>query len=441
MKYIALITTSILFFSGVGFGQNTNLPLTSVGLGDIRSTVHASQLGMGGLNSTYANPNLYNIYNPASLASLRNTSLGISAFGDANLYENSSQSETQWDGGIDYLHLAFPLQNIFNESLREEKSPIRVGAAFSLQPYSRISYSIISRFEPEDTPHFESLSEGEGETYTANVSIGAGYKNFSLGFDAGLFFGSNEIADLILFDDRSISASLVEDQIGFQGFNYKIGAMYQFIINKNLTETNRRANNKSITIGATFASQRKVRTITDHLELAIPINSALIDTLNFSGGIKDNFKLPTSYSVGISYYDGKRWLIGMDYEASNWSSTDHAFLGENGLNDAFRLSVGAEFIPDRNSFNSYFEKVRYRGGAFMGRDYRTLDGGDWNTMGFNLGLGFPIALPRQKTTFVDLAFEWGQYDLPVDDLNNSYYRINLGLTINDNTWFFKQKYQ
>lgn len=441
MRYIGSIIIS-LFFTVLLQGQNTNLPLTSIGLGEIRTPTHAALMGMGGMNSSFYDANMYNIHNPASLAFLRNTSLGLAVSLDQNEYKNATLSEKQLDGGIDYIHLAFPLQNIFNESLKEEKSLLRIGAALSLQPYSRISYSIISRVEPENLPDYFSLSDGEGETYTANLSFGAGYKNFALGIDAGLFFGSRELSDRIFFDDVTINASGIDNQSGYLGFNYKIGALYQWFFNKNLKKERSSGSGKSLTIGAVFSGERKIRSNNDYFSFNFSRDRTLIDTLDFSPDVKEYFRLPMYYSVGLSYRDGDQWMIGADFEMSNWSSSDHDYLEADGLNDAYRLSVGAEFVPNRKSFNSYLAKVRYRFGAFTSRDYRNLESEEWDINGFNLGLGFPIALPRQKTTFLDLAFQWGDYDIPIENtIDNRYYRISLGLTINDNTWFFKQKYQ
>ena len=59
--------------------------------------------------------------------------------------------------------------------------------------------------------------------------------------------------------------------------------------------------------------------------------------------------------------------------------------------------------------------------------------------GFTLGLGMPVVAPRQTTSYIHLGIELGRFGTS-DVLQENYARINLGFTLNDNSWFFKRKF-
>ena len=56
-----------------------------------------------------------------------------------------------------------------------------------------------------------------------------------------------------------------------------------------------------------------------------------------------------------------------------------------------------------------------------------------------LGFGLPVVLPRQQLSFINFAVEAGQFGL-ADQLRENYVKIQVGFTLNDNTWFFKRKF-
>jgi hypothetical protein len=78
-------------------------------------------------------------------------------------------------------------------------------------------------------------------------------------------------------------------------------------------------------------------------------------------------------------------------------------------------------------------------GAFYENDPRTFNGDQLSKRGVTVGLGLPLTLPRQQTSFVNLAFEGGQFGLQ-DVITENYIKMTLGFTLNDNSWFFKRKF-
>jgi hypothetical protein len=82
------------------------------------------------------------------------------------------------------------------------------------------------------------------------------------------------------------------------------------------------------------------------------------------------------------------------------------------------------------------KRVRYRIGGYYRDDPRLTDLKD---IGVSLGLGLPVILPRQQTSFVNIGFEYGKFGIS-DSIEETYFRTTIGFTLNDNSWFFKRKF-
>ena len=79
-------------------------------------------------------------------------------------------------------------------------------------------------------------------------------------------------------------------------------------------------------------------------------------------------------------------------------------------------------------------------GFFYGQDPSNLR---WYSQlteyGLSFGLGFPIIMPRQQTSFINLAVEAGRFGLS-EGLQETFVKMTIGFTLNDNSWFFKRKF-
>lgn len=58
--------------------------------------------------------------------------------------------------------------------------------------------------------------------------------------------------------------------------------------------------------------------------------------------------------------------------------------------------------------------------------------------GVSIGVGLPVVM-RQDVSFVNVGFEIGRRG-STDVLQGTYGRVTLGFTMNDNTWFYKRKF-
>ena len=60
------------------------------------------------------------------------------------------------------------------------------------------------------------------------------------------------------------------------------------------------------------------------------------------------------------------------------------------LTDLDKFAVGAEWIPNRFSIGSYFNKVAYRAGIKYEKSYLMLSNQQINDFGISFGVGLPV---------------------------------------------------
>ena len=113
-------------------------------------------------------------------------------------------------------------------------------------------------------------------------------------------------------------------------------------------------------------------------------------------------------------------------------------VAENPLSDTYNVSFGGFYRPDYKSYNRYFKRVYYRFGGYYKTDPRSIDGEQLNSYGLTFGFGLPFIYQR-KISHANLGFEFGNRGGGTQ-ISESYFRISLGFTFNDDEWFIKKKY-
>jgi hypothetical protein len=279
--------------------------------------------------------------------------------------------------------------------------------------------------------------QGTGGTDKLVWGNGFRYKNFSVGLNLGYLFGQLESKRSVLF--RNLEASYDDrflDNITIRSFIWSVGGQYRYDFN-NSTKEGKALRKKSLLAGlygnssTGFTTRSTIYRIRQNF-LYSPVQS---DTLFRQDDTKGHGTLPSEWTFGVTYEDAGRLRLGAEYSASNWSKYKNDAKPET-LFDSRRWAVGAEYIPDIASYNNYLKRIRYRAGFYHRSDPRL---SDLNQYAFTLGFGLPVILPRQKTSFVNLAFEFGQYNTS-DAIKETFVKMALSFTLNDTSWFFKRKF-
>ncbi|MBK8922093.1 MAG: hypothetical protein IPM81_11395 [Saprospirales bacterium] len=422
-----------------------NSPYSRYGLGDPVHQFFAAQTGFGGQALAFHDPFHLNLVNPASYAFLRATTFEAGLYAKNSGYESATSSRNNWSGNLAYLALGFPLRSPINEVLDKTQSPWQFGMGIALTPNSLVGYNVSTRDTLVDIGDVQNTFEGNGGTYRFTWSNAVKYRNTAIGFNLGWVFGKNTYENTTFFiDSLPTFANTSRDDIRINGLLWNLGVQHDFVLK--YAENDRDLPVRWVTVGGTAEGEHAIRSTADRIFLRSrgrlsngQYESA--DTLLFDDGVRRTITLPATFGLGIQYVVANKLRVGVQYVYEGWS----VFRNEARTNDAeFRntssFSAGIEYIPDYASYNNYAKRIRLRAGGYIRQDPRIVEGKALDDIGFTVGLGFPIVLPRQQTSFINTALELGKLgaDSPVQE---TYFRLTVGFTLNDNSWFYKRRFE
>lgn len=446
MRFLSLIL--LLFTCSALWAQpKFNSPYSKYGIGEIASPYFANQAGWGGQTAAFHDPFHLNLSNPASFAYLRSTALETGIFAKYSQYQSSTASQQEWSGNLAYLALGFTLKSPINEVLDKVKSPWNYAMGIALTPYTRVGYNVATRDTLPNLEDIQNNFQGNGGLYRLAWTGASKYKNTALGLNLGWVFGKTTYENTTVFYDTS-STKLPTFQDNYRqdvtanGFIWNLGLQHDFVLER--SETDKDIPTRYITIGLAGNGQYDLRAIEDKYQIRsrgqlTNGNYSDADTLTALADQKRSLTLPATFTAGIQYVKANKLKIGVQFGLENWSGYQNEARPET-LRNTFSVSGGMEYIPNYSSYNKPLKRLRYRAGAYYRQDPRSVGGTDLNDLGLTLGIGLPVVLPRQQTSFVNLALEIGKIgkDSPIEE---TYFRFTAGFTLNDNTWFYKRRFE
>ncbi|MFT4759848.1 MAG: hypothetical protein ACI9XO_002794 [Paraglaciecola sp.] len=416
-------------------------PFSRLGLGDFYYQNTPTTLGMGGFAAGFGDPYRINLQNPASLGYLRTASFEAGMFLEKSEIELNGESAESLNGNLSYLSLGFALNNSLNQVLDRRVSKLKWGMNFALIPFTTVNYDIRQIISDPATGDVRTEYSGSGGTNKFVLSNGVQYGNFSGGLTLGYLFGSIENKRDVFFLDLANSyQDIFSDDIGVKGFVYDLGVMYKIDIGKD-PDNPKALPKQTLTIGAYGHSATSFTTSTTRLRSRLnPTYINVADTIQSNINVKESGRLPMELTLGFTFRHKRKILVGLDYTYSDWGNYENPaadFNQENPqqLTKSSRVSGGFQFTPDASSYNRYLKRVSYRVGGYYFDDPRLTD---LKTYALTFGAGFPIVLSRQRTSFFNIAFEVGQTDS--DTIDENFYKVSVGFSLNDNSWFFKRKF-
>jgi hypothetical protein len=203
--------------------------------------------------------------------------------------------------------------------------------------------------------------------------------------------------------------------------------MYQTKINKKLSFFS----SLNYTVESTLRSQNT-------RNISIVSNATVIDVLGDQLETRD-LRLPSKLSLGAGIGESRKWLIGAQVVMGSRGDLVNSYNDLNNVSyeKSMKYSVGGYYIPNYNSFTSYFKKIVLRGGLKYDRTGLMVNSESINDMGFTLGAGFPISGVFSN---VNLGFELGKRGTTSSNLvEENYATLSLGFSLNDK-WFVKRKF-
>lgn len=448
---------AILFFLLCGVAvwaqPKINSPYSRFGIGDPVNQYFANAAGWGGQTAAFHDPYHLNFENPASFAFLRSTAFEAGMNTKFSQYKSSSSSQDIWSGNLAYLALGFTLKSPINEVLDRAKSPWKYGMGLSLSPYSIVGYDVQTNDILPNVGAVNTNYQGNGGIYRLNWSNAVRYKNTAFGASVGWLFGKSKYETTTVFSDDPTGTVLdtfkqiffqdnYRDDIAMHGLVWKAGVQHDFVLAT--AENDKDVPTKWITVGLNAQGQQKIKSILDKYRIrsrGVLSNGTYSngDTILQETGVHQKITLPGGWAIGIQYVKANKLKLGAQFGMDAWSKYDNPARPETMRNTVF-VSGGVEYTPDYISYNRFMKRVRYRFGAYYRQDPRTVSNQNFDDIGVTIGLGFPLVLPRQQASFVNTALEIGKIgtDSPIEE---TYFRLTVGFTLNDNSWFYKRRFE
>jgi hypothetical protein len=401
--------------------ESTSSPYSIYGIGDIKFKGSVENRSMGSI-SVLPDSIHINIQNPAQLACLKLTGLAL-----GGTYANTkSKTETQEAKArrtsLDYMIVGIPVG--------------KVGIGFGLIPYSSVGYKIgrTAYVTNNNNDTIRSIiSRYNGIGGVNKVFLGFGYrltKNINIGGDLQYNFGTIETNSLQYQTDLQYGSR--ENNVSdLRGVNFDLGITYQTKVKSKYSFFSSLA----YTPEAILTSGN-----TRNIEIVLVTSSSVrpVETQNI--GVADTkIKLPSKLSFGSGFGQVKKWLVGGEITFIQNSVMSNRFTDINGatFENSVRYSLGGFFIPNYNSYSSYYKRMVYRGGVRYENTGLVIQDKSIIDFAANIGLGMPLG---GTFTNINIGLEIGRRGTKYYNLvEENYINLSVGLSLSDK-WFVKRKF-
>jgi long-subunit fatty acid transport protein len=409
---------AFICFNSYVFAQSISTsPYSSYGVGNLLFDNNIEQAGMGGISALSVNPYQAsaNFFNPAANRNMKVTTFDFGVNTQMSQFDDGTKKSKKSATYISNISLAFPIGD-------------KIHAGFGFQPYSSIGYDLATITE-NDEVKFQNSYIGSGGINSLHAMGSYNISpEFSVGLRANYLFGDLERDQVITTE----GLALVTDynyKSEINGFQFTAGAYYS----KKVKENNRLDIGATYTLGSKLNARITDMTTTYALVDLVPGN---IDTIQYNK-IYGNMKLPQSVALAASYRKDLHWMLGAQFEWGDWGGYKMDNDDNSMLDTRFRVSAGGYWIPDFNSYKSYFNRVVYRLGGFY--EATPLQFADYGIKkyGLTVGFGFPVGKDRDAS-MLNISAELGQLGKSNSGIiKENFANLKIGFTLND-IWFRKR---
>lgn len=400
-------------------------PYSALGVGEQLYNNNAEINGMGGITTVPTNPygQNANFSNPAANQDIRMTNFNFSVRGDNNTFKTSEEKNTAGTVKLSNISIAFPIS---------KHSSFGIG----YQPYTGLGYNISNSTTNDNIVKRSSMTGNGGINslhafYNYNV-----VKGLSFGIRANYLFGQLKTNEMVTIDGASLIADY-DTKANYKGVQFTLGSMYK----KRIGKTN------ALNIGAYYTIGTKLDTdlkeLTSTYSSFYPSDNSL-DTVAYKRDANLKTKLPSTVALGVSYAKDNSWSIGGELRYNTWSEFSKPNLSpvstvqsNTKYKDNLYVGLGGYWLPNFNSYKSYFSRVIYRGGVYYESASYSIYGQDVDRYGISLGAGFPIG-KLNDASMINVTVEYGQKGSDKKELiKQDYLGLKIGFDIND-IWFRKR---
>ena len=313
----------------------------------------------------------------------------------------------------------------------------KVGIGFGLIPYSSVGYKIgrTAYVTNNNNDTIRSIiSRYNGIGGVNKVFLGFGYrltKNINIGGDLQYNFGTIETNSLQYQTDLQYGSR--ENNVSdLRGVNFDLGITYQTKVNSKYSFFSSLAYTPEAVL--TSGNTRNIEIV----QLLSTSAVSVIERQNIS--VEDTkIKLPSKLSFGSGFGQVKKWLVGGEITLIQNSVMSNRFTDINGatFENSVRYSLGGFFIPNYNSYSSYYKRMVYRGGLRYENTGLVIQDKPITDFAANIGLGMPLS---GTFTNINIGLEIGKRGTKYYNLvEENYINLSVGLSLSDK-WFVKRKF-
>lgn len=409
-----LLRISCLFFSIVTFSQEgSSSPYSFYGVGETRFNGTVESRTMGGI-SMIPDSTRINFQNPAGYGNLKWTNFSVGASTSESQQKSESASAKVKRTSLDYLALAIPLG--------------KFGAGFGLIPYSSVGYKISNT----DT---EAINRLSGTGGVSRVFLGTGYRILdNLSFGATAYYNFGRIQSNSLQQIKSgILGSRELNVNDLNGFSLNFGLMQQYKLKDKLTLfSSLYYTPKSV------LNSNNIQTI-DVVAINVDFDLQVID-FNDPVATPTKLEMPQKIAFGLGIGDSKKWAVGAELSVQDAGKLYNSFNNKDNVSyqKSQKFSFGGFYTPSTKQFESYLQRITYRGGFIYEESGLIINSTEVKDIGMTLGFGLPMP---SSLSNLNLGFEFGKKGTTTNNLvQENYLILNIGFSLNDK-WFVKSKYR
>ncbi|QXP50590.1 hypothetical protein [Cellulophaga sp. HaHa_2_1] len=414
------IFVAIVLLSSIGLSaQNgTVSPYSYFGLGDTRNLGTVDNQMMGGISMVGDSIHI-NLKNPAAYSKLMLTTYaaGIS-YNNIGL-KTSDASQNTSVTNLDYLSIGVPLGKGF-------------GMGFGLMPFTSVGYDLETSTTVDDVTIINNYA-GDGGLNRVYFSLG--YQlldDISIGATVNYNFGTINSTRVQTSSDAQYGAlDSRETQVGGFDFNYsinytpKISEKYTLYTTIGVdTQINLNAENSQSIGSFSRVTGQEIEVVDVNLDA---------QSRKFAP-----VRIPTKTTLGVGIGEDLKWFLGAEYTFQELSTYRNDFFEVDNLtyNDASGFAIGGYFVPEYNSFTSYYKRITYRAGLRVSQTGLEINNEDINDFGITFGTGLPLG---RDISNLNIGFEIGKRGtIDAGLIKENYFKVNIGLSLNDR-WFRKRK--
>ena len=418
----SIVALCILFSTQLLAQEGTSSPYSIFGIGEIKFKGSVENRSMGGI-SVLPDSIHINIQNPAQLAGLKLSGLAL-----GGTYANTKSLSEDQEGksrrtSLDYMAVGLPLG--------------KIGIGFGLIPFSSVGYKIskTTQVTNDNSDTIRSIySKYNGIGGVNKVFLGFGFsltKKINIGANMQYNFGTIETNGLLYQTDLQYGSR--ETNISeLSGVNFDLGATYQTKLKGKL----------SLFSSLIFTPESKLQlSNTRNIQIVQLLSTSAISVIqseNIAVG-NSTIKLPSKLALGSGFGEIKKWLLGAEVTFINNSVMSNRFnnITNSSFENSVRYSLGGYFIPNYNSYATYYKRIVYRGGLRYENTGLVIENKSITDFAANVGLGLPLI---GTFTNINIGLEVGKRGTTYYNLvQENYFNISVGLSLSDK-WFVKRKF-